>query len=160
MRPDPCRTGAGLVGLSCVVLLAACGGTDGGSTADAPATGASVSTSPADGSAAAGDDEFCTRAAGLDERVDTALSESADDASLPGAFRQLAEELRAIAAPDAIADDWTTMHTGLDRMADALSDADLTDPDSLEALDAAEGDLDGASDRVQTYLREECGIDG
>jgi hypothetical protein len=159
MRSDPCRIGAGLMGLSVVVLLAACGGTDGGSTADAPATGSSVPTSPAGGSAAAGD-EFCTQAAGLDERVDAALSESADDASLPDAFRSLAGELRAIAAPDAIADDWTTMHTGLDRMADALSDADLSDPDSLEALDTAEGDLDGASDRVETYLREECGIDG
>ena len=159
MRPDLCRIGAGLVGLSGVVLLAACGGSDAGAGADAPAS-SSASAPAADGSPAAGGDEFCTQAAGLDERVDAALSESADDASLPDAFRSLAEELRAIAAPDAIADDWTTMHTGLDRMADALSDADLSDPDSLEALDTAEGDLDGASARVETYLREECGIDG
>ena len=43
-------------------------------------------------------------------------------------------------------------------MADAIADGDITDPTTLDALAAAERDLSGAGDRVDTYLRDECGI--
>ena len=43
-------------------------------------------------------------------------------------------------------------------MADAIADGDITDPTTLDALDAAERDLSGAGDRVDTYLRDACGI--
>ncbi len=61
--------------------------------------------------------------------------------------------------PDEIAADWDAMAGGLDRLAAAFADFDLTDPDSLEALEEAEGELTTASENVETYLRDECGID-
>jgi hypothetical protein len=135
------------------LLLAGCGGgnSDSGAAAS-PATTAADSTAPP------ADADFCDQAAGIDDRVDAAVS-GLDEDSLPDAFRQLTVELRAIDAPAAIADDWETMAGGLDRMADALADFDITDLSTLEALDDAEGDLTAAGDRVDTYLRDQCGID-
>jgi hypothetical protein len=134
------------------LLLAGCGGgtTDSAATAS-PATPATDSTAPP------GDADFCDRAAGIDDRVDAAVS-GADEDSLPDAFRQLTVELRAIDPPAAIADDWETMAGGLDRMADALADVDITDLSTLQALDDAQGDLTAAGDRVDTYLRDQCDI--
>ena len=57
--------------------------------------------------------------------------------------------MRGIEAPDAISSDWGAMAAGLDRMADAFAGIDdITDLDSLEALDRAEGDLTSASRRT------------
>jgi hypothetical protein len=50
------------------------------------------------------------------------------------------------------------MSAGLDRMADAFADLDITDLDSLDALDQAEGNLTEAGDNVDQYLSDECGI--
>ncbi|SDZ12605.1 hypothetical protein SAMN05660209_04761, partial [Geodermatophilus africanus] len=62
-------------------------------------------------------------------------------------------------APDAIRSDWEAMAAGLDRMADAFAGVDsLTDLDSLEALDQAEGDLTTAGRNVDDYLADECGL--
>jgi hypothetical protein len=67
--------------------------------------------------------------------------------------------LRGIDAPDAIRSDWEAMAAGLDRMADAFADIDdITDLDSIESLDRAEGDLSTASTNVDTYLSDECGL--
>jgi len=44
-------------------------------------------------------------------------------------------------------------------MAEAFADVAVTDPDTLVALEEAEGDLTAASTRVETYLRDECGIE-
>ncbi|MGY1608974.1 MULTISPECIES: hypothetical protein [unclassified Geodermatophilus] len=148
---------AGVVTLLGVVLLAACSGDEGsgdggGSAADTPAT-----DSPAEDSAAG--DDFCAQAADLDQRVEDALAEAEGDASVPEVFRRLGDEMRAMSAPEAIADDWEAMQAGLDRMADAMADLDLTDQDSVAALEDAGSGLDTASENVDTYLREECGID-
>ena len=104
--------------------------------------------------------DFCTRAAGIDQRVDAALSDlEGDDPSVPDAFRSIATELRGIDAPDAISSDWEAMATGLDRMANAFADIDdITDLDSIESLDRAEGDLTAASTNVDNYLGDECGL--
>jgi hypothetical protein len=146
-----CR--AGVTGAAAVVLFAACGG---GSATDSSATAATAAgTTPESGQG-----DFCTQAAGLDERVDSALSDAGeDDPSVPDAFRQIATELRGIEAPDEIAADWEQLAGGLDRMADAFADFDVTDPDSLATLDEVEGDLSTASSSVENYLRDECGID-
>jgi hypothetical protein len=153
-----CRTG--LAGAGAAVLLAACAGGD--SSSDSAASGdaaTDVATDAADTSAPAADSGFCTQAAGIDDRVDAAVSDvDGGGASIPEAFRRLAVELRAIEAPPSIAGDWETMAGGLDRMADAVADVDITDLSTLDALDAAEGDLSSASDHVETYLRDECGI--
>jgi hypothetical protein len=144
-RPAATLYRAGVVGAAAVVLLTACGGGGGGSNqADAPVT------------PAAGD--FCSQAAEIDERVDSALSDlDGGDASLSDAFSQIAVELRAISAPAEITSDWEAMAAGLDRMADALADLDITDLDSLESLEEAEGDLSTAGDNVEAYLGDECG---
>jgi hypothetical protein len=150
-----------LTGAVALALLAACGGGgDGGSAADSSATESAAATDAAETTAASGDADFCRQAAGIDDRVDSALTDlEGDDPSVADAFRQIADELRAIKAPDTISSDWDALAGGLDRMADAFADFDITDPGSLEAVDAAEGDLSTASNNLENYLRDECGIE-
>ena len=147
-----CRAPAGA---AVVVLLAACGG--GESTSDSSTTaGAADAAETTDASAGS---DFCTQAAGIDQRVDAALSDlEGQDPSVPDAFRQIADELRGMDAPEAISSDWDALAGGLDRMADAFADFDITDPESLTALDRAQADLSAASTDVENYLRDECGI--
>jgi hypothetical protein len=141
---------AAVAGAAVAVLLTACGGDDGGTGSGSPGTARAAGDSTADG--------FCSEAADLDERVDAALSDlDGGDASVVDAFRQIAIELRGISAPAEIRADWTAMAAGLDRMADAFADVDITDLDSLDSLDDAEGDLTEASTRVEDYLDSECG---
>jgi hypothetical protein len=142
----------GVAGAAAVVLLAACG--DGGSSgAESPETTRAAGEATGEG---AGD--FCDRAAGIDERVDAALEDMEGDPSIADAFRQIADDLRAVEAPEPITADWGSMAAGLDRMADAFEQVDVTDLDSLEVLEQAEGDLTEASSRVDDYLGDECGI--
>ncbi len=66
------------------------------------------------------------------------------------------------AAPSAIKADTETMRDGFREFADLLDEYDynLFDPDlgtAMENLDTAE--LDAASERVNTYVEDECGID-
>jgi hypothetical protein len=151
-----CRTA--LAGAAVAVLLTACGGDDATDDVAAGSAGSSASATGDGTTAASGD--FCGQAAGIDERVDAALSDvEGDDPSVADAFRRLATELRGLDAPEAISADWAALSTGLDRMAQAFTDLDLTDPDTLDALDRAEGELSTASSNVETYLRDECGID-
>jgi hypothetical protein len=153
--PIPYR--AALAGAAAVLLLAACDGGGRSTAADSPAPSGAGDSSGT--TAAAGASEFCSRAAGIDQRVDAALSDLDDDIpSLPEVFRQIADELRGISAPAEITADWEGMATGLDGMADAFADFDITDLDSLDALDQAEGNLDAASTNVEEYLSDECGL--
>jgi hypothetical protein len=145
---------AGVAGAAALLLLAGCGG--GSPEADSATTPAAGQSE--EGTATSATTEFCSRAAGIDDRVDSALADLDDDPSLTDAFRQIAEDLRAIEAPAAIASDWDAMVAGLDRMANAFGQVDITDLDSLEALDRAEGDLTSVSDHVDQYLDDECGI--
>jgi hypothetical protein len=159
---------AAVAGAAAAVLLTACGGGDPAPDASSASatTGSDASGSDASGSGTAepadatGAADFCDQAAGIDDRVDAALSDAeGDDPSVADAFRQIAEELRGIEAPAAISADWQAMSGGLDRMAEAFTGLDITDSDSLAALDAAEGDLSSASENVEGYLHDECGID-
>jgi hypothetical protein len=152
---------AHLAGAAAVVLLAACSG-NGDSTADSTPAGSTPASEPAEsepgGTNASGDD-FCAQAADIDQRVESSLNDlEGEDPSVADAFTELAAELREMEPPDAIASDWDAMAGGLDRMATAFADFDLTDPDTLAALEAAEGELTEASSNVEDYLREECGI--
>jgi hypothetical protein len=140
-----------------LLSLAACGGgdDDAGSAAGTSSSAEATQSAPASGSS-----DFCTQAAGIDQRVEAAMSDlEGDDPSVADAFTQIAEELRAMDPPEQIAADWDAMAAGLDRMAEAFADFDITDPDSLTALEQAEGDLSTASGNVETYLRDECGIE-
>jgi hypothetical protein len=156
-RPIPTLFRAGVACAAAVLLVTACGGGGGSTATDSPQT----SSAGGDADAAAAPDvaDFCSQAGDIDERVDTALEGLDDgDASLSDAFHQIAVELRDISAPAAITTDWDAMAAGLDRMADALADFDITDLDSLDSLDDAEGDLTTSSDNVDAYLSDECGI--
>jgi hypothetical protein len=154
--PIPCR--AGVAAAAAVVLLAACGG-DGGDPGEAAGAASPAATTTAGSATASGEEDFCAQAAGLDERVDEALAGIGDDdPSVTDAFRQVAEEVRVVEAPAPIAADWEALAGGLDRMADAFTDLDVTDPESLTALEDAEGRLSTAGDNVDAYLRDECGI--
>jgi hypothetical protein len=150
-----CR--ATVAAATAAVLLTACGG-------DGPesASGSAETSGTADASgttAPSGESEFCARAEEIDSQVEAALSGVDDgDPSVTDAFRQIAVELRDIEPPDAISQDWAELSAGLDRMADAFADFDITDPDSLQVLDEAEGNLTTASDNVDQYLSDECGI--
>jgi hypothetical protein len=144
---------AGVAGAAAVVLLAACG--DGGGSSGANSAGTTQAAGEATDEGAA---DFCDRAAGIDERVDAALEGMEGDPSIADAFRQIADDLRAIEAPEPITADWASMAAGLDRMADAFGQVDVTDLDSLEVLEQAEGDLTEASSSVDDYLGDECGI--
>jgi hypothetical protein len=153
--PHPLRhvVRGGVAGAAAVLLLTACGGSG---DWDPENTGAAAESTAAGESDAAGAGDFCSQAAGIDERVDSALAGMGDgDPSLADAFTQIATELRGITAPDAISAEWAAMAAGLDRMAAALADLDLTD---LGALDRAEGNLTEAGEDVETYLSEECGL--
>jgi ABC-type glycerol-3-phosphate transport system substrate-binding protein len=146
-----CRAGAAAAGV--VLFLAGCGGGDSRDGAAAsPAATTAAETSPS------GDADFCEQAADIDHRVDAAVSDLGPDSSLPDAVSQLTAELRAIEAPDAIAADWNALASGLDRLADAIADVDLSDPSTFDALDQAGSAVSAAGDRVDAYLREQCGI--
>ncbi len=146
---------AAVAGAAVAVLLTACGGDDSPTTGGAPETARAAGGNTTDASAV---DAFCAEAEDLDQRVDSALSDlDGGDPSVVDAFRQIATELRGITAPAQISADWTAMAAGLDRMADAFADLDITDLDSLDSLDDAEGDLTEASTRVEDYLSDECG---
>jgi hypothetical protein len=141
-------------GAAVVLLLPACCGEESG------ADSSSSAATDAEQSSTSGGGDFCEQAAGIEQRVESAMSDLDEESpSVPDAFTQVAEELRAIEAPDAIASDWDAMAAGLDRMAEAFADFDITDPDSLAAVDAAESDLSTASANVEDYLRDECGIE-
>jgi hypothetical protein len=154
-RPIHTSLRACAAGAAAVVLLTACAGA-GEKTATAPPQTASAAGGGASHTAVApAAVDFCRQAAGIDARVDAALSDlDGGHASLPDAFHQIATELRDISAPAAIASDWQAMAAGLDRMADALADVDITD---LHRLEAAEGDLTTSSGKVDSYLGAECG---
>ena len=145
---------AALLGAAAVVLLAGCGSGGYGSDSSATPSAADEATGRAS------DSEFCTRAADIDQRVEDGLDKlDDDDPSVADAFRQLADELRGLEAPDAISSEVVAMADGLDRMAEAFDGIDITDPETLTALDDAEGNLSEASDKVDDFLRDECGIE-
>jgi hypothetical protein len=144
---------ASLLGAAAAVLLAGCG--SGGYGSDSSST-----TDAATATGTAADSEFCARAADIDQRVEDGLDKLDDeDSSVADAFRQLAEELRGLDAPDAISSEVAAMADGLDRMAEAFDGIDITDPETLTALDDAEGNLSEASDKVDAFLSDECGIE-
>jgi len=138
---------AGVAGAAAAVLLVACGGGDGSSTDNADG-----------GAAEAGNGEFCDQAGDIDARVDEALSQVDEGGSVSEAIHASADELRAIEAPEAIATEWAALVDGLDQLADALADLDITDADSVAALDDIGARLSTAGDKVENYLQDECGI--
>jgi hypothetical protein len=149
-----CRTGLSVA--AAVVLLTACGGSD---SNDAES---SASSSTAESSAPQAGSEFCTEAATIEERIGSTF-DSQDPTALAQAAQEAAAEIRAIEPPDEIADDWAALASGVEQIGQALSAIDFNDPNALatfqEQIGQLQTDLTTASNNVQTYLAEECGIE-
>ena len=130
---------------------AACGGDDG--------DGGSAS-----GGGGGGDkDRFCELAAQEDiEGLEDFDPESTGDMEqLDEALAQLSD-----AAPGEIKDDVETVASGLRELVEVLSTIDTSDPDALgelaeraEELEGMQEKMEAATERVDRYLEEECGID-
>jgi hypothetical protein len=168
--PAPLLT-AGLS--AALLLLAGCGGSDEGSSAASSSSGSSSSSaapttsgSPAAPSSAASPDAaaFCAEAVSLEQSVnETVGTASSDPTQLPPALQRLADQYAAIEPPAEIAADWNALADGLDQIAAAFAEVDLTDPAAQQALGQKiaelQGPLDTASTNVETYLRDECGLE-
>lgn len=155
-------------------LLVGCGGDDEAASAlrDGEAPGedgdAEGGTAALEGDGGEGDggdeDPFCAEVEGIEERMaalqeDTSTGEQLDEMS--ATFEELAED-----APDEIAEDMDTLARALAELAEVFERVDFEDPESLEVLEEESarleeefGDLEAAGQNVETYLREECGID-
>lgn len=105
--------------------------------------------------AACGDDDdsagggFCDQAESLNET----FNETDDPTSEQ--FGEALDRIRALDPPAEIADDWNQLVTALDGLEDI--DLENPDPEALAALDTEE--MQQASDRVDEYMSEECGIE-
>jgi hypothetical protein len=151
------RTGLSVA--AAVVLLSACGGSDEGGSASSTTE---AESSASESAAGASGSEFCTEAAAVQERVGASFDEQ-DPASLGVALQEGAAEIRGIEPPAEIAADWNALADGLDQIAAAFAEVDLTDPAAQQALGAKiaelQGPLDTAGTNVETYLRDECGLE-
>jgi hypothetical protein len=150
-----CRSGLSVA--AAVVLLAACGGSDEGGSASG-----SSESSASETSAAAADSEFCTEAGSIQERVSASFTE-ADPSSLGQVLQEGVDQIRSIEPPAEIASDWAALADGLEQIAVAFADVDLSDPAAQQELGRKvaelQGPLDTASTNVENYLRDECGIE-
>jgi hypothetical protein len=150
----------GLATATAVVLLTACSsGSDDESGDAARSSSGSAAESSSAGSA---DSDFCTGAAAVQERIGATLQGDAEVTSLPQVLQEAVAELRALDAPDEIADDWAALTGALEQAAESLSSIDLQDPEALTALQdqiaPLQDELADSSANVEQYLREDCGI--
>jgi hypothetical protein len=107
--------------------------------------------------AACGDDDdsagggsFCDQARSLEaqfEDIDDPTSEE---------FSAALDAIRDMDPPAEIAEDWETMVSALD----VFNDIDIENPDPsvLEEFEAEAANMEAASERVGTYMEEECGF--
>jgi hypothetical protein len=161
MRPTLTACRGGLVLTAASLLLTACGGSD---DDNASAESSSETTSSAsESSADAADSEFCTEAAGIQERVTSSFNAQTDPAALPQALQAAAEEVRQVEPPEEIADDWAALADGIDQIAAAIANVDVNDPNAAatfqQEIAPMQQELEGASANVGTYLRDECGLE-
>jgi hypothetical protein len=152
-----------------LALLTGCGSSDvddstptaSPSTAETSAAETSAAESSAPETADAADSEFCTEAAGIQERL-AGSATAGNPAELPQIFRDAAQEIRTLEAPEELAADWNALADGAEQIATTLQEIDLADPNALttlqERLAPLEQELSQASDNVEQYLVEECGL--
>lgn len=118
---------------------------------------------------------FCDRARLLDRQM-TTLEEQFGGEEMPSseAFEETADAIGSLAAgaPSAIKGDLETLEDGVREIADIFGDIDLTDPASLtdpdnveqleemgERMEALDEEIGEASERIETYLSDECDLD-
>jgi hypothetical protein len=108
------------------------------------------------GLAACGDDDddsaggsFCDQAESLNETFDSIDDPTSDQ------FSEALDRIRSMDPPEEIADDWNQLVTALD----GLEDIDLENPDPEALADFDTDAMQEASDRVDEYMADECGIE-
>jgi hypothetical protein len=152
-----CRTG--LSAAAALVLLTACGGS-GDEKSDSAASSAPT-TSASETSADAAGSQFCTEAAGVQQRVGATFSGGSDPASLPKVLQEAATQIRAIEPPEELADDWTSFADGIEKIAEAAQ-IDFNDKAAVAKFQQQVGQLQqqygGAFTNVQNYLTDQCGF--
>jgi hypothetical protein len=87
--------------------------------------------------------DFCEQAEALDQRFDDSEAGEAD-------IQDVVDELRRLDPPAAIEDDWNELLT-------AFENFDPEDPSSLDDIDTER--VDEASQNIDEYMKEECGIE-
>jgi hypothetical protein len=92
---------------------------------------------------------FCDQARSLD----TAFDDVDDPTSAE--FGEALDRIRSMDPPAEIADDWNQMVSALD----GLEDIDLENPDPEALADFDTEAMQQASDNVDAYMSEECGIE-
>jgi len=142
-----------------VVLLTACGGSDG----DAAASGSgAASSSAAESGAGETGSGFCGQAAGALQHVEPAFADEEDPAALAPALHQAADDVRAIEAPPEIRSEWSALADGMEEFAQAFAEVDTADPASASAFRQRTteivGRLSTTATTVQAYLADECGL--
>ena len=144
-----------------LVLLTGCSGSADEQEA-LPAEETAAETTPS--TEVPADSEFCTEAAGIQERISSSADAAGDPTRLPQIFRETAQEIRAVEPPAEIAADWNALADGVQQFATTLEGVDFTDPNALATLEQSlaplEQDLNDASANVQGYLSQECGLGG
>jgi ABC-type phosphate transport system substrate-binding protein len=154
-----CRTG--LSAAAALVLLTACGGS--GNDDEQASAGDQTTSSASETSAAAAGSDFCTEAAGVQERVGATFSGTSDPNSLPDVLQAAASEIRDIEPPDEIAADWTNFADGIEQIA-AAAQVDFNDQAAVATFQQQATALQqkfGASfTKVENYLSDQCGLTG
>ena len=102
-----------------------------------------------DDTASGGGDDFCDQADSLNETFD-----SIDDPTSEQ-FSEALDRIRSMDPPAEIADDWDQLVSALDGLEDI--DLENPDPEALAAFDTEA--MQEASDRVDEYMAEECGLE-
>jgi hypothetical protein len=140
-----------------LLVGAACGGDDDDDSAGG------------DGAAA-----FCADARAVDQEFSGLEELAGDELPSADAMNDAGDALADLAkgAPAAVKDDLEAVASTTHEIAEALGGIDFTDPSVLtdpanaeelrqvgERMQAIGTDFRAASDRVQAYLRDECGID-
>jgi hypothetical protein len=137
------------------LLLAACGDDDVDDAEDTTEDTADDDAAPDDAddeAAPAADTEFCQAIQGVDDRY-ADEPPAADPEEAADQMEEVLSDLRDIDPPSEIEEEWDTYLEALE----AFTQIDLTDPEAAaEELDFAE--MQGAIQRVEQYIREECGI--
>lgn len=150
------KIGLGLVALAVAVGMTACGGGSDGASADAG--------------------DFCAKAKSFTELSDTTGSlfenGAADSAEIKETWTEVTERLDEFekAAPDEVRGDIATVTGAIDGFSALLEDADYnlttvitkaaSDPSILEQFESLDdAEVEAAADRVETYVKAECGID-
>ena len=130
-RPTLARRVLGLAAVPALVIgFAACGDDD-------------------DSDSASGGGDFCDQADSLDDTF-----ESIDDPTSEQ-FSEALDRIRSMDPPAEIADDWEQLVSALDGLEDI--DLENPDPEALAGFDTEA--MQQASDRVDEYMSEECGIE-